>query len=56
MIIDHRDAHSEAPVCFAWSMPGTEQRAEGVREQIEVWLSGGAFLLLWTALALLLTS
>jgi hypothetical protein len=44
-----------APVFLAWGMPAIEAH-EGFFGGAALWLSGGASLLLWTAIALLLTS
>jgi hypothetical protein len=44
-----------APVFLAWGMPAIEA-GDGWFESMAMWLTGGASLLLWTALALLLTA
>jgi hypothetical protein len=56
MSIDTREgrADSGAPVFLAWGLPAVEAH-EGFFGGAALWLSGGASLLLWTALALLLT-
>jgi hypothetical protein len=52
---DTREGSTEAPVLLAWGMPATEA-AQGTLEEMSAWLTGGVPLLLWTALAILLTS
>jgi hypothetical protein len=50
-----RDAHAESPPAFLpWDMPA--QTREDLREAATLWLTGGVSLLLWTAIALLLTT
>jgi hypothetical protein len=52
---DTREGRADAaPILLAWGMP--LEAAEGTFEELTVWLTGGVSLLLWTALALLLTS
>jgi hypothetical protein len=52
---DNREARVEAaPVFMAWGLP--METREGGFEAATLWLTGGASLLLWTAIALLLTS
>lgn len=56
MSIDHHARRQEAaPLLLPWGMPGGE-RSEGVAGALSVWLGGGAVLLAWTGLALLLTA
>lgn len=43
------------PVLLAWGLPGADAR-EDPRERLHAWVSGGAGLLAWTALALVLTA
>lgn len=43
------------PTLLAWGLPINDARESGA-EAAAVWLTGGAGLLLWTALAFLLTS
>lgn len=43
-----------ASVFLAWGMPS--EAREGAFDDAALWLTGGASLLLWTAIALLLTS
>lgn len=43
------------PTLLAWGLPTNDARESGA-EAAAVWLTGGAGLLLWTALAFLLTS
>jgi len=55
MANDTDDRRNEgAPVFLAWGMP-VEAR-ESALDDATLWLTGGATLLLWTALALILTS
>jgi hypothetical protein len=52
---DTREVRAEgAPVVLAWGMPS--ETREGAFPDVSLWLSGAASLLLWTAIALLLTS
>ena len=54
MASDTREMRTEtAQVFLAWGMP---VEAEGFFGDATLWLTGGVSLLLWTALALLLTS
>lgn len=46
--------HDPAPVFLAWGMP--MEARDGLLDGATLWLTGGATLLLWTALALLLTT
>jgi hypothetical protein len=53
---DPRTARGDsAPVFLAWGMPSVDGH-EGFFGEAALWLTGGAALLLWTALSLLLTS
>jgi hypothetical protein len=53
---DNREARADAiQVLLPWGMPSSESR-EDFFDSAALWLTGGAFLVLWTALALLLTS
>jgi hypothetical protein len=53
---DTRDLRTEHAAPFAsWGIPVTEGQ-DGALTEPGLWLTGGATLLLWTALALLLTS
>jgi hypothetical protein len=52
---DTREVRAEGtPVVLAWGMPS--ETREGAFPDVSLWLSGAASLLLWTAIALLLTS
>lgn len=52
---DSREArHDLPPALLAWGVPS--ESAEGLAYPSPLWLAAGASLLLWTALALLLTS
>jgi hypothetical protein len=52
---DARQAHSDStPVFLAWGMPA--ETGEASFDGFALWLSGGASLLLWTALAFVLTA
>jgi hypothetical protein len=52
---DTREARADsAPLLMAWGLPGAEVQ-EGPFDGA-VWLTGGVSLLLWTAVALLLTA
>lgn len=54
--MDHREGRADsAPLFLAWGLPAIEAH-EGFFSGAAMWLSGGASLLLWTAIALLLTS
>ena len=44
-----------APLLLAWGMPANDGQ-EGFLDNLGLWLTGGAGLLLWTALALWLTA
>jgi hypothetical protein len=56
MPTDTRDARADtAPVFLAWGMPTIEAQ-DGFFADAALWLTGGASLVLWTALALLLTA
>ena len=56
MAIETRDARMDAgPVLLTWGAPATE-RHEGPLDSAVLWLSGGLALLVWTGLALVLTS
>lgn len=55
MAYDRREAGSEVQALPAWGGPGMESR-DGWLADAALWLSGGTFLVLWTGLALLLTS
>jgi hypothetical protein len=56
MPAENRDARAETiQVLFPWGMPLADV-ADDVAGSAAWWLSGGVVLLLWTALALLLTS
>ena len=51
-----REGRTETPTTMmAWGLPSNESPDNGI-EAAAVWLTGGAGLLLWTALAFLLTS
>lgn len=51
-----REVRAEStPVLLAWGMPGSDHPA-GFMDTVGLWLTGGAGLLLWTALALWLTA
>lgn len=51
-----REARVEHPqVLLAWGMPGGEH-PQGFMDSVGLWLTGGAGLLLWTAVALWLTA
>lgn len=53
---ESREARADAhPLVLPWGMPTTDVR-EDLAGAAGLWLTGGAALLLWTALALLLTS
>jgi hypothetical protein len=53
---DTRDLRTENAMPFpSWGIPATEGH-DGLLGDPGLWLTGGASLLLWTALALLLTS
>jgi hypothetical protein len=53
---DSRDPRAESlPLLLPWGLPGTEAR-EDPRDAALLWLTGGAALVLWTAVALLLSS
>lgn len=55
--MDIREGRADsAPVFLAWGMPATIEAHEGFFSGPALWLTGGASLLLWTAIALLLTS
>lgn len=52
---DTREAHADnAPIFLAWGMP--METNQGFLDGFALWLSGGASLLLWTALAFVLTA
>ena len=52
---DTREARADAgQVLLAWGLP--TERHDGLFDSAFLWLTGGASLLLWTGLALLLTS
>ena len=52
----HREGRTEIPTTMlAWGLPSSDAPESGV-EAAAVWLTGGAGLLLWTALAFLLTT
>jgi hypothetical protein len=51
---DPREAHADSPLLLAWGMPA--ETREGSFDGFALWLSGGASLLLWTALAFVLTA
>ena len=54
-MLDDREARAEAaPLYLSGGMP--LEAAPGAFEGATLWLTGGASLLLWTAIALLLTS
>lgn len=56
MATDTREVRAEAtPVSLAWGVHAVET-ADGMADGAVLWLAGGACLLLWTAIALLLTS
>jgi hypothetical protein len=48
------DKRSSTPVILGWGMPA--EAREGFFDDAALWLTGGVSLLLWTALALLLTT
>ncbi|HEX7888152.1 MAG TPA: hypothetical protein VF522_02230 [Ramlibacter sp.] len=51
-----REGRTETPTTMmAWGIPSSDPAESGV-EAAAVWLTGGAGLLLWTALAFLLTT
>lgn len=53
--MDHREPRAEAaPLLLPGSLPG--DTGADAFEGATLWLTGGASLLLWTAIALLLTS
>jgi hypothetical protein len=53
---DSREIRAEAaPLFLAWGLPSLEAQ-EGSVENLTLWLTGGAILMAWTALSLLLTS
>lgn len=55
MANDTRDVQAEpAPVFLAWGMP--MEAREDFLDGPALWLTGGVSLLLWTAVALLLTA
>lgn len=50
------EARPESPqMLLAWGMPGADH-PQGSMDGVGLWLTGGAGLLLWTALALWLTA
>lgn len=54
MANDTREARTDgSPVLLTWGVPEARHAQEA---DATLWLTGGATLLLWTALALLLTS
>ena len=56
MPIDSREERADsAPVFLAWGMPMAEAH-EGFFDGTAMWLTGGVSLLVWTAIALLLTA
>lgn len=52
---DRREARAETFLLRQWGVPGAEA-ADDQHETALLWLTGGACLLLWTALAFLLTA
>jgi hypothetical protein len=53
---DPRERFAEgSPILLAWGMPAAEASG-GFLDQAFPWLAGGAALLVWTAVSLLLTS
>lgn len=52
----HEGRAESAPVFLAWGMPAAIEAHDGFFSGPALWLTGGATLLLWTAIALLLTS
>jgi hypothetical protein len=53
---ENREARADAiQVLLPWGMPSAEM-SEDFFSSASWWLTGGAFLLLWTGLAVLLTS
>ena len=53
---DTRERRAEAAAVFlAWGIPSVEA-PDGAFDNAVVWLTGGAVLLLWTGISLLLTS
>lgn len=52
----HREGRTDTPpTMLSWGLPINDARESGV-EAAAVWLTGGVGLLLWTAVAFLLTS
>ena len=52
---DTREAHADSPpVVLSWGMPA--EARDGSFDGFLLWLSGGASLVLWTALAFVLTA
>lgn len=57
MEIDTRDGRVDSvPIFLAWGVPAAVEGHEGFFGGAALWLTGGASILLWTAIALLLTS
>jgi hypothetical protein len=54
MANDNRSARTDSSAILL--APGMPSEADGFLDGAALWLTGGASLLLWTALALLLTS
>ena len=53
---DTRERFAEgAPVFMAWGIPSVEA-PDGVFDSAVLWITGGAALLVWTGISLLLTS
>jgi hypothetical protein len=53
---DTHERRAEATTVFlAWGIPSVEA-PDGVFDNAALWLAGGAVLLLWTGISLLLTS
>lgn len=57
MEIDTREGLVDSvPIFLAWGVPVAVEGHEGFFSGSALWLTGGASILLWTAIALLLTS
>jgi len=53
---DTRNSRADAaPVFLAWGIPSVEA-PDGMFDNAVLWITGGAALLLWTGISLLLTS
>jgi hypothetical protein len=57
MAMQSIEAGKEVPqVLLAWGMPSGDRAGSGLFEDAVLWCGAGAALLVWTALALVLTS